>query len=293
MALRGSVERIGAALGILADVRSGDEAFDDEFFVESPTPARTKALLQNEDYRTALRQMFETGVSEVRSLGDRVELKLNRAVSPEVPISAGLVEGFCSALAAIVTHRPLGPASEITWKRRPGLAASTGELVAFPAIIFAVGLLSFHASPRILNQGQWFKVTAYAFPAWVAFVGVSAGLLKLARTRRDHLRASPVYLLTAVLFGMLGMYAIDATWTRRAFVFEGMVTSKESHSKEEYLLLSPRDGTGGVRKLQVSRSEFLQATPDKTLVELHIRQGLLGLERVEARSMHDEPVVAD
>ena len=285
----GTLERFFLKLGIASPIRTGDTAFDQEFYILSNETDFASGYFHDPQKRQAVMEMFRMGFTEVKHDGKVMEARwspfaMSDDVDPQV-ITAPLPQ--LSFLAKIegtpFPYQPLALAPQgISWKSQRAMAFAVPILLlvtGFVALIW--GQVNFEP----LDGGSLFlESLKFSVPALIVFSWIALRLLRgRSGSHRELLAVLGLSLVAFPLCGFGGGVAANG-WldTSQPMVHQAMVLKKvvtrNKNSTDYHLQLRSWRSPTDTEKLTVSKRVHDRVTPGKTVITVLTKKGYLGYE---------------
>jgi hypothetical protein len=285
----GALERFFTKLGISSQIKTGDAAFDQEFYILSDETDFATGYFSDPQKRQAVSDIFGMGFTEVKHDGKIMEarmspFKMSDEVDP-VGITAPLTS--LNLLAAMPStpfqYHPyeLSPQGA-NFKMLRIVAFAVPILVSIAAIVTLVwGMAVFEPLDGVTLFLDSLK---YSVPALVLFSWLA---VRWVRGRSGSHRELLVILgLSLVAFPLAGFGAqtslngwLDASppVSHQALVVKKYST-KNKNSTSYYVSLRSWREANTVEKLSVNEAFYHRVTPGKTVITAVTRAGHLGFE---------------
>ena len=285
----GVIQKTALAIGLLNEIKIRDENFDQRVLIETETPRFTSDILKSDEIRAGILSIFDKGIKDIQSYGDRIEIKSGFNFPNETVEDVQFLVTTCALLEAMITNKIISKTnSSINW--RGGFSLGSGiSFVLTIALVLMGGVVMFLIHD-VWNPDQWLKLTLYFLPLTLIFVSFISKKLGIRTTRGQHLRALPIYLVYASLLGSLSALALDYLLPQENFVYQSVVIEKEyvkGKSGSYWLWLSPEHAPTDTWQKGVSESDFLRAVPYKSKIVSQMVRGGLGLERITNSALVD------
>lgn len=176
----GKFDQFFKKLGIAVEIQTGDESFDNDFYIHTDSIAFTTQYFMNYDKRVSVRNLFELGYNSVEHDGNNMKVKLSPC-SLEKLSDIGFIENAVRKLNKLSLKLPSGTIEPIVmgapaWKaKRNFLYCVTGLslLIGFGAIIWGLSAFTPLDGFDIFLYGLEFAV-----PAFILFLVLSVIFLK-------------------------------------------------------------------------------------------------------------------
>jgi hypothetical protein len=285
----GALERFFLKLGIASPIRTGDTAFDQEFYILSNETDFASGYFHDPQRRQAVVDIFRMGFTEVKHDGKVMEARwspfaMSDDVDPRV-VTAPLSQ--LSLLAKIegtpFPYQPLAFAPQgISWKTKRALAFAVPILLLLTGFVALIwGQVNFEP----LDGGALFlESLKISIPALLLFSWIALRLLRgRSGSHRELLVVLGLSLLAFPLSGFGGGVAVNGWFdTSPPLVHQAMVVKKFStrskNSTNYHLLLRSWRSPTDTEKLSVSKRLHDRVAPGKTVVTAVSKKGYLGYE---------------
>ena len=290
----GFVQKTAMAIGLLDEIKIRDENFDQRVLIETETPRSTMDILKNDEIRAGILSVFDKGIKDIQSYGDRIEINSVFILPTETLKDVKFLVITCALLEAMITNKTISKTnSPIKWRVGFSMGFGTNSMVTIGipvlSLMLLCGVLRFFISD-IWTPDHWLNLTLYFVPFTLIFVSFISKKLGIRTTRGQRLRALPIYLVYAALLGSLSVLALDYLLPQENFVYQSVVIEKEYVQRKggSYRLwLSIEHAPTDTWQKGVSESDFLRAVPYKSKIVSQIVRGGLGLERITDSALVD------
>ncbi len=285
----GIIEKTAMAIGLLDEIKIRDENFDQHVLIETETNTSTRDILKSDEIRAGILSLFDKGIKDIQSYGDRIEIKSGFNFPTETLKDVQFLEITCALLEAMITNKTISKTnSSILWSGGFSMGSGINFLLILLLILMGLPVVFFIFD--VWNPEHWLNLTLYFLPFTLIFVSFFSKKLGIRTTRGQHLRALPIYLVYASLLGSLCALGLDYLLPQENFVYQSVVIEKEyvQGKSGSYLLwLSPENDPTDTWQKDVSESDFLRAVPYKSKIVTQMVRGGLGLERITDYALID------
>ncbi len=285
----GALERFFLKLGIASQIKTGDMAFDQEFYILSNETDFASGYFHDPQRRQAVVDIFRMGFTEVKHDGKVMEARwspfaMSDDVDPKVittPLSQ--LSLLAKLQATPLPYQPLALAPQgISWKTQRAMAFAVPILLLLTGFVALLwGLTSFEP---LDGGGVFLDSLKVSIPALIIFSWMA---LRLIRGRSGSHRELLVVLGLSLLAFPLGVFGGEVAlngWldtspplAHQAMVVKKVITRNKNSTNYHLLLRSwrpPKD----TEKLSVSKCFYSRVTPGKTVITAVTRKGYLGFE---------------
>lgn len=285
----GVIQKTAIAIGLLDEIKIRDENFDQRVLIETDTPRFTSDILKSDEIKAGILSIFDKGIIDIQSFGDRIEIKSDSYFAIETMKDAQFLDLTCALLEAMTTNKAISKTNiPISWKG--GFSWGFGINFVLAIALLIMGLKVSSLMDDIWNPEHWLKLTLFFLPFSLFIVSLISKKLGFRTTRGQHIRALPIYLVYAFLLASLSAVALDSLVPQESFVYQSVVIEKEYVQRKSgsyWLWLSPEHAPTDTWQKDVSESDFLRAVPYKSKIVNQMVRGGLGLERITNSALVD------
>jgi hypothetical protein len=288
-------DRLATAIGLAQKIRTGDDEFDRQFYIESATPAFAAAILAEPSRRQDIVDILGLGFTNVCCDGKQflarwVKRKAKKEGDAELLEQAGLqLARLCRDLPYEVEEIAAGnTATRSSWLGLAILWSVVVVLVATAAIIFVI----------CFNSGwplDWWPLAqlslSSSIPGWVLFAGLALAILRRRSTGHKELLA--VVIVALFVFALAGyliaVYVNSAFDTGPPSQHTQVIVSKHSSTHRGHTTyrveIARWDIPGQSTSFTVSSTDYQTVQIGTSCVNVTTRPGWLGHTWIESYSV--------
>ncbi|HNX67860.1 MAG TPA: hypothetical protein PLL75_03605 [Candidatus Omnitrophota bacterium] len=266
-------------LRISREIKAGDAAFDEKFYIETNVEEATQQYFSQETKRVAVERLFNAGVTRIEHTGK--QLVLFKYPFPKDGAEVAEILKSAKDLLENAAYTAAGGGTGLL-----GLQALKKGFSAGAAGLFFLGFLAFlfaQTQPVFNEQGLFFFSLRYSIPPlgclWAAVVFFFKGRSFFHRLFISVFFSS---VIGGVLLGSAAVKILNV-WRdhgpsayRQAPVLDRRKEGK--HHDVPYLYVQAWKAARAIERVKVSAKVFDEAVPKRTIALLETKPGRFGFE---------------
>jgi hypothetical protein len=289
----GGFDRLSKRLGISAEVQTGDQDFDDNFYITTDDNQFIQAFFGSSEKRQAVRDIFSAGFNRVEHNGKAMVV----VCSPfkiDKEIDQSQLTNLASDLIRLgqqmpqISHSPIWMNQSSAWKTSRAVVFSVTFLcffISIAALIISISKYSpFDKLAVFLDSLKW------SIPAFIVYAGLAVFLLKGRSSSHREL-------LVIISIAIIGL--IIGGWGGEMVLNGYLDKSETAHHRVRVLSKSkstPKNGTtyyarveswrgSGTEKIKIRHADYRAIRENQTELALDTRSGKFGFEWLEKYSL--------
>jgi hypothetical protein len=279
-------DRVAKKLGIAGEIQTGDESFDQDYYVLTDFPDFAATVLMDPGNRETVRGLFALGFNELNYDGKMLQVKWSPFTVLEDRDTAFINAGV--ALLSRLSERCFDVAMSMHLPGRSSPWFARVIPFVFPGTILAGGIAAgisgkIHYDP--LDDGMiLLDSLKYSLPLLLVYLALAVRVLSGRSSSHRILLGLLVLSLVAFPIGGAGLEVLaNGAWDRsRTMSHQSLVMKKYSlrnkDSFQYYLLLESWRYQSDPEELSVSSELYEQVVAQETVVETITKPGRFGFE---------------
>ncbi len=279
-----SFDRFFKKLGLVSEIQTGDEEFDNLFFINSSDDIFTKMFLSNPKNRDLIKEIYKLGYNQIFIQNKKIEVRA-KPVSKDIKADKASVEFIAQSLAELSEYQPKNNTIVVEEDTNKIGRYSVYFLTIF---LFIFGIITFvfaYSKYKPLDMAQLMtKSLIYYFVGSLVFGWFSLKNLKgRSNSHYEWLTAmiisliSIFFLSSGIMMYINGHYDKSAPKNVETVVLKKYYVRGKNGSSYYFILKSWRDNSE-FEKIKVSRGIFKKIDTKKDLIRVSTKSGKLGYE---------------
>ena len=287
-------DRFFKKLGLCCEIKTGDDPFDDSFYVTTDTVDFTQAFFSSAEKRAAISDIYERGFNKISHDGKAMTAMWS-PFQTKNEVDMALITEIVSRLIVLTKDMPVLPLGgtvfgESGWKFRRILAFAIPALIGLIGINALVfGIIKFRPLDgwQIAVASLQFSIPLLVISLWIAVMLIKG---------RSSSHRELIIILVISVFGFpltgagLGIFLNgwldESDASSHTVVVVSKYVSESDKSTSYYAVLESWREERRTEKLRISSYEYRKVVPHTSEITVTTKPGRFGFEWVIGHTLH-------